>query len=294
MIEGFAMVPNWIVRDKSISLHALVVFVALASHSGKGGIHPSQKVLCAEARISESAVRRAIRELESIGVLETVQRKNSSGRATNGYLLHHQGPLGADEERIEVPVSGTGTNEVPVSGTGGTGQRVLSIPLIEEEPFKKNPDERFDEFWAVYPSHMAKADARKRFDLVVKKGVDPAVIIRGARRFRDDPNLPPLRFIPYPATWLNQGRWEDEALPPREDLPVDMQAESARLADEQERQAWEDLQYWLKRYGVSLEEWQKHHEEPGWVDEIEAPVKEAEYVERHRMLQEMGLVRGDR
>ena len=42
----------------------------------------------------------------------------------------------------------------------------------------------------------------------------PEEILQGATRFASDPNRVPT-FTPHPATWLNQGRWSDEPLPPR-------------------------------------------------------------------------------
>jgi len=213
-VEGFAAVPNWLLRDESVSGLALAVYTALASHTGPGGIHPSQATIARESRLSESSVRRALVELEGLGVVERVRRKSEVGRATNGYVLHPHGRLGADE----VPVTVTATPEVTVTVTGGSGQGVQSRPLIEEEPIKKNPAivfDAFDDFWSVYPRHVAKAAARKAFAKAVKSAGADAVMA-GARRFAADPNLPEAQFVPHPSTWLNQGRWEDDPLPARE------------------------------------------------------------------------------
>jgi hypothetical protein len=98
---------------------------------------------------------------------------------------------------------------------------VHSRPLIEEEPIKKNPAivfDAFEDFWRVYPRHVAKAAARKAFAKAVKvAGVE--AVMAGARRFASDPNLPDPQFVPHPSTWLNQGRWEDEPLPSRDGRP---------------------------------------------------------------------------
>ena len=73
----------------------------------------------------------------------------------------------------------------------------------------------FDEFWTHYPRKVGKDAARKAWAQAVKRA-DPSHIIAAALRFRHDPNLPADRgFIPHPATWLNQGRWDDEPLPER-------------------------------------------------------------------------------
>lgn len=70
----------------------------------------------------------------------------------------------------------------------------------------------FDEFWAAYPRHVAKKDASKAF---AKLRADGALLRRiltaleAAKQSRDwlkDGGA----FVPYPATWLNGRRWEDE------------------------------------------------------------------------------------
>ena len=237
---GFAAVPNWMIRDSTVSLYAIMVYTALASHSGPGGIHPSQGVLAEEARCSESSVRRALVELEQLGVVERVRRKDSKGRASNGYLLHPNGHLGVGEERQEVAVPLTGTGLVPVSGTGGSGQGVHSAPLIEEEPIKKNPSivsPAFDDFWQVYPRRAGKQAAAAKWEQLAKKGIDLSLVLAGARRFAADPNLPEPTFIPHPITWLNQGRWEDDPLPPRDGVgkpsPSDRALATIALGQEQ-------------------------------------------------------------
>lgn len=82
----------------------------------------------------------------------------------------------------------------------------------------------FDRFWAVYPRHVGKDAARKAFSKALGRITedDPlAVILAGVERALpgwDDPN-----FIPHPASWLNAGRWDDEAPTterPRNDRPA--------------------------------------------------------------------------
>ena len=218
-MTGFAAIPNWMIRDYSVSMYAIAVYGALASHSGPGGIHPSQKVLAQEARCSERQVRYALAELEALGVVERVRRKDAKGRAANGYTLHPNGRLGVDEEPAEVEAGGAVTSEVAAHGAGGYGTQRQIAPLIEEEPLKKNPSivsPSFDEFWAVYPRRAGKQAAAAKWEQLAKKGVDLGAVMAGARRFAADPNLPEVTFIPHPITWLNQGRWEDDPLPPRE------------------------------------------------------------------------------
>ena len=72
-------------------------------------------------------------------------------------------------------------------------------------------DAHFDEFWNVYPRKVAKKAARKKFDAAVKGGVDPSEIVSAARDYAKAKDGEDPKYIAYPTTWLNQGRWEDEA-----------------------------------------------------------------------------------
>jgi hypothetical protein len=72
--------------------------------------------------------------------------------------------------------------------------------------------EEFDQFWAIYPRKIAKADARKAW--LQTKDVRPDITtvisaITAACRTESWMKQGGV-FIPYPATWLRGERWEDE------------------------------------------------------------------------------------
>lgn len=74
----------------------------------------------------------------------------------------------------------------------------------------------FEDFYSAYPRHVGKAAAEKAWDVIVKKrAVELAAIVAGAHRYANDPNLPELQYVPYPASWLNAGRWDDDPEPVR-------------------------------------------------------------------------------
>jgi biotin operon repressor len=74
-------------------------------------------------------------------------------------------------------------------------------------------DSDFERFWQIYPHRGSFSDPRKpawlRFEAAIKRGVDPAAIIAGAKRFRahvEQQGTEP-RFRPQAKTWLNEERW---------------------------------------------------------------------------------------
>jgi hypothetical protein len=101
-------------------------------------------------------------------------------------------------------------------GTGEQRNRGTEDVELFAPDGAENVTDLFEEFYAVYPRHVGKTDAARKFASVVKTGkVAARLLVVAAERFAADPNLPEKKFIPHPATWLNQGRWEDEPMPAR-------------------------------------------------------------------------------
>jgi len=68
----------------------------------------------------------------------------------------------------------------------------------------------FDLFWERYPRRVAKAVARKSWARLKPEQIDKvlAVIDQHVRYWTAMGTE--IQYIPLPATWLNQERWEDE------------------------------------------------------------------------------------
>jgi hypothetical protein len=118
-------------------------------------------------------------------------------------------PLPTCEDAIPRETLATPSREVrdtPAPGTGEQGNRGTG----EEEILSDKSDEtedRFEEFYRLYPRKEAKQDARKAWGQITKK-IDPQTVIDGltAYVFNPDP-----KFRPLAASWLRGQRWEDEA-----------------------------------------------------------------------------------
>jgi hypothetical protein len=90
-----------------------------------------------------------------------------------------------------------------------------------------NPDlsARFDDFWAVYPRRVKKEDARKAWRQVLGKRVDPERVITAAKAHADRWRAQgkETEFVPYPASWLRGGSYDDEPEPARLSVVPDRQ-----------------------------------------------------------------------
>jgi hypothetical protein len=70
----------------------------------------------------------------------------------------------------------------------------------------------FEEFWMLYPRKVAKASAKKAWQklteeqqLLAAKALDNHCQYWKLKETA-------IEFIPHPATWINQERWEDELI----------------------------------------------------------------------------------
>ncbi|ALJ20398.1 helix-turn-helix domain-containing protein [Microbacterium sp. No. 7] len=210
--EGFAAVPNWMIREKSVPRSAILVYASLSSRAGMGSIFPSQAKIAEESGLSERTVRRMMKHLEDLGVIDRHSRRGSEGRATSktdGYTLHPNG-------RFEGSGNLSGRSKGPDTEGQATGQEQQWAPLIEvdrEEVDKASCS--FDDFWAVWPRKDAKKSAQAAWARAIKKAA-PETVVAAARAYAESPHRPEKQFVPYGATWLNGERWNDPTPEPRD------------------------------------------------------------------------------
>lgn len=74
--------------------------------------------------------------------------------------------------------------------------------------------DRFDEFYAAYPRHVAPKAAQKAWVAAIKDKTDPQQIIDAATRYAASQRGQPAKYVKHPATWLNGACYLDEPDPP--------------------------------------------------------------------------------
>lgn len=113
----------------------------------------------------------------------------------------------AKRSKYPAPEEGVNTSEITCN------QMHTDVPDIriqsESVSVSESNADAFAQWWAVYPKKVGKGEAKKAFGKV-RVGVD--VLIDAVNRQKNSQQWTKEngRYIPNPATWLNQGRWEDE------------------------------------------------------------------------------------
>jgi uncharacterized protein YdaU (DUF1376 family) len=102
----------------------------------------------------------------------------------------------------------------------------------------------FDEFWKIYPLKVGKGAALKAFQKAIRT-TDPEMVIRGATRYKLDPNRVE-GYTAHASTWLNAQRWLDEPLPQRNFSPdekKEKELQEARIKSQREK---EEAEQWFR------------------------------------------------
>lgn len=105
---------------------------------------------------------------------------------------------------------------------------------VDAEPKKAD---KFEEWWKHYPRKVGKEAARRAFAKVkvdVQTLINAVELQKGSEQWTKENG----RYIPNPATWLNQGRWEDEVKTVRDIKKTDLKptaTDAERMAQILER-----------------------------------------------------------
>lgn len=144
---------------------------------------------------------------------------------------------GGDDDSVSTPADAE-SGAVEQWSSGGTA----SVNAVAST----NWDEGFDDFWSVWPRKVAKEGARKAYRAARRRGAPASRIRAAAEKHAQGWQLEskPMKWIPHPATWLNEGRYDDEVENPNQtvlsvvpDLPVSVESLRERAAGPAARQA---------------------------------------------------------
>ena len=82
----------------------------------------------------------------------------------------------------------------------------------------------FDEFYSLYPRKISRSNAEKSFKRLGKR--ERALAYEGIIKYNKfwEGNKTEPQYIPYPSTWLNQKRGEDELSLPKTTKPFQLDA----------------------------------------------------------------------
>jgi len=199
-IEAVSLVLN---QSKATG-RAKLVLLGIANHLGDQGAWPSIATLAKYANASERSVKRDLQELVELGELKIELQNAPTNHQYKTNLYWITIPAGVTDSASGV------TNWVSRGDSSGksgvTPVGTQNINLTIKETSKKTSNDRFDEFWNLYPKRIAKADALKAWNKAIKRKTADELI--GLTKAYSESKLPDITYIPYPASWLNKELYE--------------------------------------------------------------------------------------
>ena len=195
-----------------------ITFLAVMDKDGFVALSAIGNV-AARARVSVDAAEASIKRLESPDPADPTQEHDGRRieRVPYGWMV-----LNAKKYRdiIQAETARAQTRERVAKFraarnahvTQGNEKVTPSVAVAVSEALKSKATSaapsalaRFPEFWTLYPRKVAKGAALKAWRKVKPDQVD--AILKALEDFEFDADP---KFQPHPATWLSQGRWEDQ------------------------------------------------------------------------------------
>jgi len=238
--SNFSIVSNAVIRDSRLSYRARGVLLEILSRPDNWRV--SGDSLARSGKEGRDAILTALKELRDCGYIRMVKERKPDGTfETTNYVFD------TPQDVVPNPENPTTVSiDAPNPGKPNPGKPQLDNQGSLEELSKKNLDINTDvlflEFWKIYPSKMAKPKAHLAWCKALKV-TSADVIIEGAKKYAADPNRVKT-FTAYPATWLNQHRWEDEPLPPQIKTVEEKKAEELRLSREKSERERLETERW--------------------------------------------------
>ena len=184
-----------------------LVLLMLANHSNfhTGQCNPSHKLLANECQMGLSTLKAHIQALQDMGHLTIINKYIDGLQLPNQYKLNLDG---GGQKRAG------GESESGWVGGQNLATNLEDKPGIQPQGNVDQKNTPFDLFWAAYPKRTGKDLARASF---AKRKVTSTLLEEMLAAIAKQKNTDQWKkdngqYIPAPATWLNQGRWQDEVV----------------------------------------------------------------------------------
>lgn len=245
--EQYYQVPKSLFTNpfyRDISLSSKMAYAFLKDRMGlsrKNGWHDdngdiflyfSQQDMSEALNVSLRTIATVFKELQKVGLIKTVRQglgmpnkiyiakciANPKYLHINSATIAFQKCNDCISEVQNLHSNKTDINNTEFSNTENIYSSSTKVDVCINPPYppkEKSKDEEidyFEKFWKEYPRKVGKGAARKSFlklkpnnELLNKMLTALAKQKRTEQWTRDNG-----KYIPHPATWLNQERWDDE------------------------------------------------------------------------------------
>lgn len=223
----YAIITAGVRYDKKLKTNEKIMYGEITALANKNGYCNASNEYFAELYgVHKVTVSNWISNLKSRGYIkiEMVYKKNTKqiqerrliiddtpiSENTNTYKRKDLHPI---NEITNTPISENTKDNNTSNNTTSINNIPPIVPQGEEEvEILINTDVMFKIFWEEYPKKKSKGEALKSFKKIKPNEELFQIIISQLKLFKKTKEWKKDKgqFIPHPATWLNQKRWEDE------------------------------------------------------------------------------------
>lgn len=213
--DRYTVVSNKILNDTRLSWDAKGVMAYLLSKPDDWIVRASE--VARTGGCGRDKVLRIFRELREAGYIKSTYPRGDDG-TVHGEVIE------INDGEPEVEETGSRISRTPEKPDSGFSVDILStdsLPSTEKETNTDNCPKRtypsgFMTFWEAYPKKVGKGAAesawkRARINGHLSELLDSLDKQKASDQWAKDGG----QYIPNPATWINQRRWEDEVQKPQ-------------------------------------------------------------------------------
>lgn len=236
-------IPKEVWESKELTLQQKVMLVEIDSLDNDDGCFASNKYFSDFFGISSGRVSQIINNLIEKGYLNVEYQKKDKqilGRImkiqsppypqkvfnilNRGYLENDKGGIKFSKEGY---LENDKDNNIYINNISNN---------IKNYNKKEIALEKFEEFYKEYPKKVSKENVKKWF---IKNNPSDELfktIMSSLKKHKLSDGWSNVKYIPYPSTWLNQKRWEDELNDPNVPEWIDKEPQKEEITKEEEQE----------------------------------------------------------
>ena len=209
--KNFTIISNVVFEDDRLSLKAKGVYCVIASFGDDWDI--SLKRLEQRTGEGKDSLRKAIKELEEAGYMESRRRNDSKGHLKTEWTFF-ESPNAVFPNTVK-PIAVKPNTAEPNAVNPHPLKELCIIKNSNNKELKKErtkeSDVLFIQFYDLYPKKQGKQSAIKAFEKALKQTTHEN-ILAGLRNYKAQiaSKNTEMQYIKQPATWLNAGCWDDD------------------------------------------------------------------------------------
>jgi len=166
----------------------------------KGCFITGRKAIAKDIHQNERTTYDRLKLLQKLSMISVKSNNKYSVVRVLNYCVYQ----GSDTDTQQPANNQPTTNQQPANTNKNVkNDKKVTTPLHDAD---------FEAFWSLYPIKKAKVDARKKWDLLMKNGVDPEKLIVASTKYAAERKGQEPKYTKHASTFLGPGKHYEECL----------------------------------------------------------------------------------